>query len=448
MRLFKDDKSPYWQCAFYDHEGQLLRKSTRCSDKKAAEAKAREWERDAADPDSARKKATSLKDVMEALVLLRQEQAKAGRKSQATVTFYQQKAGQWLRVLEHAGDGRAPRQPFPLSRLSAAVIDAYISTRREDGVTESTIAKELVCLRAALKLAKRRGLWAGDIEAVMPVGFSPEYKPKERFLTHEELQKLLGSLSPDRAARVAFIVATSACWGETERARREDISAAEGRPSEVFLRGTKRELRRRTVPIVLEFQRSLLQHALKYAAGEKGALFCGWQNVRRDLHAACERVRISPCSPNDLRRTFATWMRGEEVSLELISPVMGHVDTRMMERVYGRLTPAMLATRIQAAARKVGQAEDSVNSPSKPVETMALGATGGRGEGVGHKSKNPASAKAETGFFEAPAVGLEPTTRGLTVLAYLWPNPSQDEHLAKYKRRTPSIVRHKEGSGE
>ena len=50
-------------------------------------------------------------------------------------------------------------------------------------MTDHTIAKELVALRAALKLAKRRGIWKGDPAEVLPVGFAPEYKPRNRFLT-------------------------------------------------------------------------------------------------------------------------------------------------------------------------------------------------------------------------------------------------------------------------
>jgi hypothetical protein len=47
----------------------------------------------------------------------------------------------------------------------------------------------------------------------------------KRFLTGPEAQALLGQLTPDRAARVAFILATGARWGETDR-----LTAATSRP--------------------------------------------------------------------------------------------------------------------------------------------------------------------------------------------------------------------------
>jgi hypothetical protein len=76
-----------------------------------------------------------------------------------------------------------------------------------------------VTLRAAHKQALRAGLWHGNLGGVLPAGFETNYAPRTRFLTREELGRLLRQLSPDRAARVAFAVATGANWRETNAAR-------------------------------------------------------------------------------------------------------------------------------------------------------------------------------------------------------------------------------------
>jgi len=47
------------------------------------------------------------------------------------------------------------------------------------------MSKELVTLRAALRLAKRAGLWLGEIDALLPAGFAPEYRPRTRALSSE-----------------------------------------------------------------------------------------------------------------------------------------------------------------------------------------------------------------------------------------------------------------------
>jgi hypothetical protein len=107
-------------------------------------------------------------------------------------------------------------------------------------VSDHTISKEVVALRAALKLARRAGLFEGDPGAICPHGFAPEYEPRERFLTRVELCMLLASQTKDHAAQIAFMVATSAEWGAVTRARREDVASD---LAFVRVRGSKRKTR-------------------------------------------------------------------------------------------------------------------------------------------------------------------------------------------------------------
>jgi integrase len=340
MEIYK--RGDTWHCSYFGTNGERVRRSTRCTDRKAAEARARQWERDAADPESAARRDATLDDALKLLLRQREEQARAGRRSTDTAVFYRKKSGHLVRVFETEVAGS--RKAFPLVRLTPREVDRYVSQRRAEGASESTIHKELVTLRAALKLARRAGIWVGDPAALIPVAFAPDYKPRTRFLTRDELARLLAEVSPDRAARVAFMVATSSEWSATTRARHADVATD---LTSVRIRGTKRSMRDRVVPIATKAQQELLKYALAHAAGEEGLLFVPWNNnVVRDLHAACRRAGIPPCSPNDLRRTFATWLRAAGAPTDLIAPVMGHADTRMVERVYGRLSPSDLRRRI------------------------------------------------------------------------------------------------------
>lgn len=337
-RLFKRGRT--WYVTFYE-DGRRVQRSTKCTDKKAAEAVARQWERDGADPDAAVRRTATLTDALKLLIDDRQEQATAGRRSQQTVEFYQRKVGHLTRVFEH--DESERYRPKLLATLKAHDVDRYISQRRAEGAAENTISKELVALRASLKLALRAGLWDRDPATVCPIAFAPEYKPRKRALTVGELQRLLPELTPDRAAAVAFMVATSAEWGAVGRAQRADVDLAR---QTVLVRGTKRSTRWRTVPLVSDAQRFLVRYALEHAEGAGGALFASWTNVRRDLIDACARAGIEPVSPNDLRRTCATWLRAAGAPPDLLAALMGHTDSRMVERVYGRLPPDALARRL------------------------------------------------------------------------------------------------------
>lgn len=340
MRLFKRGRTYY---VYIYENGRRIQRSTRCHDKQAAEAVARKLERDAADPDHARTRGATLSDAFGLLLRTREEEARAGRRATATVTFYRSKAGHWIRVLEH--DRAGQYRPFLLAGLAPRHVDQYVSTRRAEQASEHTIHKEIVTLRVALKLAKRAEIWRGDVERLLPVAFAPAYKARERWLPPAEAQRLLAELLPDHAARVALILATSASWGESDRVERADIASD---LSAVHLRGTKTATRDRVVPIVTDRQRALLRYALAHAEGKSARLFRAWSNVRHDLEAACRRAKIDRCSPNDLRRSFAHWMRAEHFPLELISPCMGHATTKMLELVYGKLSADELATLLQA----------------------------------------------------------------------------------------------------
>ncbi len=110
----------------------------------------------------------------------------------------------------------------------------------------------------------------------------------------------------------------------------------------VRLRGTKRTTRDRRIPVV-SFARPWLTLAMRYFP------FAHWQNVRRDLHVACDAAGIARCSPNDLRRSIATLMRARGVEPHLIGAYLGHADSRMAERVYGRLAVEQLGHLLEAA---------------------------------------------------------------------------------------------------
>ena len=372
-----------WYGWFYDATGKQVCRSTKRTDRRAAARVRAGWERDAAEPGHAAARDAVLLDAIELLLQARKEQVSAGRKSEATFGFYREKAGHWLRLLG---------EDFPLAQLSATDVDRYITHRRSEWsvppcdllldsegnalqparagrhVTDHTIAKELVAVRAALKLAKRRGIWKGDLAEVLPVGFAPEYKPRNRFLTYDELEALLGELLEDAAARVAFTIATSAEAAATERALREDVS-----PDRLFVqvRGSKRATRWRKVPIVATWQRELLDFALEHAQGRDERLFLPPTKFGQTLERACARAGIPRCTPNDLRRTYSTWLRADGVPNELSAPTMGHKDTRMLDRVYARLPPELLRLRLLAALGRCSAG--AVNTSGEGAQNGRIG---------------------------------------------------------------------------
>jgi integrase len=212
-------------------------------------------------------------------------------------------AGHLTRIFEHLDDGKY--EPFLLTHLRAPDVDRYISRRRSEAVSDHTIAKELVTLRASLKLAKRAGLWLGDIDALLPAGFAPEYQPRTRALSTEELGQLLALLPPARAAQVGFIVATSACWSEAVKARRGDVQLES---SWVHIRGAKRAARDRHILVRHPALASLLVYTLEHAPGED-LLFPSEQRPPRSPHrlrAGRHRALLSERPAPHLRQLDVT----------------------------------------------------------------------------------------------------------------------------------------------
>jgi integrase len=404
MRLTKRGRT--WFGHVYEN-GRRVQRSTRCRDRRAAEKVVAQWERDAADPHHAAARGRSLTDALQLLLARREEEVRAGRRAADTVEFYRKKAGHLVRLFETTAWGH--HVPFFLERLGPGDVDQYISRRRAEKVSDATIYKELVTLRGALKLAKRMRWWRGSLDEVLPVAFSPEYRPRERFLSPAELQLLLAQLPPDRAAQAAFIVATSANWGESCRARGEHVSDDR---RFVHLVGTKTDYRERDVPIVTTEQRSLLDYALEHAQGGAGLLFNPWANVRRDLLDACRRAGIERCSPNDLRRTCATWLRAGGATTDVLAPLMGHADGRMVERVYGRLQPEQLRARLQ---KEVGpRALNCITGASDGSDTS---------DALDSLDERPSGQTSEVPEVALPRDGIEPPTRGFSIPVRLWPTP-------------------------
>jgi integrase len=468
-RLYKRKGSHIWIGVYYERDGTRRIRSTKTHDRTAAEIVLKQWERDAADPaDAAARKAT-MSHVLELLIRRRTEEVQAGKKSPDTVEFYRAKAGHVLRVFEYTvrgtdevtgaptftrrvdAEGQPVQVPFPVNKLTANDIDDYISLRRSEGASENTISKELVTIRAALKLAKRRGWYLGDPAAILPVAFAPEYKPRERFLTVPELQKLLAELPPDRAARVAFAVATSANWGETNRAQRAHVEAGLGM---VHIDGTKRNSRKRDVPIVHPLGKDLIAYALKHAEGQAGKLFLPWSNVRRDLIAACERAGIAPVSTNDLRRTYSIWLKEAGVTNSTLFPTMGHTSAKMLEKVYGRLKTEQLRSLMQkemgmidapkaSAAVVEGHFLQADNALPAGTDCNAFAANGVGNSVLGGFSGRPEAANpAEL----VPRGGIEPPTRGFSVPSVLLPGPRKDTRTTLRRMHAATHLQQEESS--
>lgn len=292
------------------------RVSCRTSDRAAALLNKAKLERAAADPSYLAANETTFGGALTSFL----EHFKTRKRSKHSLIRYEQMAAHLARVI-----GSESR----LADTQAKTVDNYISIRLDEGCSRVTLGKELTVLRQTLKLAKRHGAYPFDLDAVMPMAFETGAKARERALTPDELMALLvalGRFAPEHARMVAFIVATGARKREAERARPSDVDWT---ARTVRIHGTKTGLSLDDVPILPVFE-GLLHWA-------QPVRFSTWTNMTRDLAAACIRAGIERVTANDLRRTTATLLRRAGASSDMIARMLRHVDSRMVERVYGRV---------------------------------------------------------------------------------------------------------------
>ncbi len=344
MRLYprtKRNGSRVWW-ASWTEDGHTRTRSTRCSQRSAAEAVVARWERERADPVYAASQAATF-GVESGLFLKACEGAVArGKMAPETLAMYRQKSGTLVRILE-----TEPGRPLRLADIDAGTFAAYLDIRRaqfredrEREITESNLYKEWVTFRQILTRAWKARRFGHDPATLKPEHFGPEYTPRETALTWEQVDALLDALSPVRRSHVAFVLATGARRREAERYQPGDIDETTWRAR---IRGTKTEGAARVIPVPEPMRRLILAYPARSAP------FLPWGNARRDMALACESAEIPAVTWNDLRRTFASLLVQAGVPPHVVAKLLGHTTTAMVDRVYGRQTADSLDLLLSAA---------------------------------------------------------------------------------------------------
>jgi len=125
---------------------------------------------------------------------------------------------------------------LPLDRLSSNVVRDYIQTRQDEGAKDTTVVKEIITLRRAVKLAHEAGRFPASPKEVIP-RFRVRYQPRERWLTPKQVRALLRQLEPHRQLWVLLATFAGARLSEVERLRWEHVDLERGW---VLLPGTNR----------------------------------------------------------------------------------------------------------------------------------------------------------------------------------------------------------------
>jgi integrase len=323
--FWKKKNSPNWYCRIRTTAGKWVERSTGTKSLQEARVVRSRLQHELHQDDAASEsEAVGVCKLSEALGALISDKRRQGR-SESTTQMYETKAGHLNRLIGHDTD---------INELDLDQhIRPYVDGRKKEKASQSTIHKELGVLYRALRAAGRR--FRGRIEDLKIRGFGPNYKPRSRWLPEEEYKRLEAQLPEQRRWHLRFFVLTGARQGEADRCELKHVDFERGL---LTLPGTKTELSRRPIPFTAfpELEALLRELVAEVPEGET-RLLPRWHNIRRDLADACAKAKIDRVSPNDLRRTFCSWLANRGVNTLAAAKLMGHASTRMVEQVYAQL---------------------------------------------------------------------------------------------------------------
>lgn len=362
-----------WFCWWYE-AGRRRKASTGCTDRRAAIAWLKDRERQAqGDPTVSPAASRGLASLLSDLA----NDETSGR-SQGTLDMYAKHAGHLVRLL--GADA-------PIDRLRLADVEGYAAARLAEPlevdaagqpvrtVARETVRKELGTLRQALERAKSHGELRADPRALIP-RFKVRYEPRDRHLSEGEIDQLLAALDAGESlgrsdpAQLAsrrlwvLLAAFAGCRASEVEGLTWDRVDLKG--GWLLVAGTKTRGSRRRVPLASQLAAAL--QAAHEAQGEPaaGPVVQPWGNSRRDLAAACRRAGIGQASANDLRRTFASWLKQRGVDSMTVARLMGHTTSRMVELVYGHLTADTLRGAVALLSRGTPVGQKKAAAAGKP----------------------------------------------------------------------------------
>lgn len=232
---------------------------------------------------------------------------------------------EWKAVGAFWGHYRPDQITIPMCR-------EYAAQRRAAGIQNGSIWTELGRLRTVLR-------WAlGDKAPRIERPSKPA--PKERYLTHEEIDRLLAvRTAPHIYLAILLMLSTAARVGAVLDLKWERVDLERG---QINLRADALGPRkgRAVVPINAGL-RAALQAARLGALSDFVVEWNGVQvaNIKTGFYKAARAAGLPDISPHVLRHTAAVHLAVAGVPMERISQYLGHTDVGVTQRVYARFAP-------------------------------------------------------------------------------------------------------------
>lgn len=208
----------------------------------------------------------------------------------------------------------------------------YHKARRRAGKSDSTVLTELEFLRACLRFHYKDNaptLW-------MP----PASKPRERFLTRAERDRLLEHIAaPHVRLFVILALTTGARMGALLDLTWDRVDLEVGT---IDLNPAGREItnKRRVIVSLNSRAKDALEQAKSAALTDHVIEYAGQPvaSIRKAIRSAAARAKV-PCSPHVFRHTSGVMMANADIPMEKIAQRLG-TTVRIAEKHYARYSPS------------------------------------------------------------------------------------------------------------
>jgi integrase len=257
---------------------------------------------------------------------------------------------------------------YCMDELTGAPIADLIHKMSGKGYSTGTTNRIIVLLRYVFNLAKKWGVPGASVNPTVGFQTQPE-ACRQRYLTDEELQRLIRALDRDEnqvaAKAIRLLLLTGARRNEITKARWEHLDwerkillvpmSKTGRPRAITLNSAAIELLRSIVRI--DDNPHIFPSPV--TGRPSPSLHFPWLRIRREADLLDLRL-------HDLRHSFASFLVNGGVSLYTVQHLLGHTQPRMTQR-YAHLAQQTLGN----AAEVVGELIDAAEIPLQPA-TCAL----------------------------------------------------------------------------
>jgi integrase len=233
------------------------------------------------------------------------------------------------------------------------------SSRAEDAsrARRATANRVLTILKAALNHAFHEGKVPSDAAWRRAKAFKGADAARLRYLGEEEARRLLNACPPAFRRLVRAALESGCRYGELVRLKVRDfhpdapslqvVDAKSGRP--------------RHVPLDRQAAAFFAAVCAGRAGGEAVLLRedgrpWGTSHQQRPLAAACRAARVEPpVTFHGLRHTWASQRIMRGLPVMVAAQVLGHSDTRMVERHYGHLARGYVQQAIERTSMPLGE---------------------------------------------------------------------------------------------